>query len=167
MAVGSLYNVEMLIDAWVTDLRGISIVNGYKTDFSKVEMPSWSFEDDSRITAQEDATLLVWLDEDRGGQERSNSSEDRPELSMAIVGIFKRERDLQMAMLRAVHDIRRVARSNPQRNHPENAALVNTWGVDTELDAFSLAVHRTAQASTIGVFSGTVRLRYRCPRTTG
>lgn len=166
--VGTLYNAEFIVNSLIADLKRIQISNGFKTDIADVEMPSWSFEDSSKLTAIQDEKILVWLNDDQGGHEKSNSGEDRPYLFFTLVALSRSSQELQMKLLRICQDIRIVMRSNPQRNHPDNPSLVNTWGVDTDISSgFDLDYYKASETVTIGVAVSIWRVSYRCSRLTG
>lgn len=166
--VGEFYNAEYVVDSLMADLRRISIANGFRTDIANVEMPNWSFEDSAKITAIQDEVILVWVNDDQGGHENANSSEDRPYLFFTVVGVSRSSQELQMKLLRMCQDIRRVMRGNPQRNHPDNTTQVNTWGVDTDLSSgFDLDYYKASEMVTIGVTFSIWRVSYRCSRATG
>jgi hypothetical protein len=165
VAVGDKPNSEYTVEAMMADLRRISRANGYRTEVRTVVQPDYS--PDSDMVLQVGApSVQVWI----MGSQPTEGMVGRLHrtLSVWIVGTIKQSKDVQIALLRLMEDVRSVMMWNPQRNHPDNTGA-NTWGHHTEEESegFSYMVDAAEGTQAAGMFLSKWRVTYVFPSPSG
>lgn len=169
--VGDVPNSVYIVRSLMADLKRIKKANGFLTDVRQVKRPDYPPDENDwdRALAEESPSVLLWLSDEADPSGRANSAEDRPSLTVYIMGVVRQERDLQEALQALAVDVRRVMVTNPQRSFPGLAAT-NSHGVWTSPagnKTFDFSYRKLSNASTVGVFESFWQIEYRSPRATG
>ena len=171
MTVSGIQNSVYTLKALMADLGLITRAAGYTTDVKTVKMPDYAPDDEDWRTmlGEECPAILVWLSDESDPVGRQNIAEDRPIMRVYMVGIVKQQRGLQASLQGLASDVRRVMRSNPNRDYP-GLAVTNTWAVNTSSPGgktFDFIYRRDMQKATAGLFESFWDIEYRFPRSTG
>lgn len=169
--IGDVPNSVYVMRSLLADLKRIKRANGFLTDLRQVKQPDYSPDDSNwdQALAEEAPAVLLWLSQESDPSGRANSAEDRPTLSVYLMGLVRQERNVQEALQSLAVDVRRVMVQNPQRDFP-GVSATNSHGVWTRPAGnvtFDFRYKKMTNASTVGLFDSWWQVEYRCPRTTG
>jgi len=171
VSVGSLSNFAYIMESLEAEWRTVQPPT-YFTSVRDAKWPTFPPEATESLTATDVAhSVFLWKDRTkRRGSRQENNVELSPVAKVLIAQVLKDTVDVQRQMALAEADLIHLMEANPARNHVDNPAGPNNWGLFTRQAAeadIEWMMPKDAQSYGIGIVWSLWDVEYRHPLPMG